>query len=277
MGNGGSTFIKWAGGKTQLLAQLEPLLPKKIDRYFEPFLGSGAVFFFIVQKYEPKEVLLSDTNEYLIITYQVIKEDVTALIKRLKQHKAEYNKDPKTYYYVVREQNPSTLSKIDIAARLIFLNRTCFNGLYRVNSKGKFNVPIGNYKNPDIVQEEKLLRVSKLLKKVTLKVLSFEEIVPLAKKGDFVYFDPPYYPLHRASFTKYTKDDFLELQQESLKEVFDALTTKKVLCMESNSDTKFIRDLYKDYHIVTVRARRLINSQSAGRGEINEVVILNYP
>lgn len=275
MGDGG-TFIKWAGGKTQLLTQLEPLFPKKIDRYFEPFLGSGAVFFFIMQKYSPKEVFLSDANEQLIITYQAIKDDVDSLIKRLRKHKLEYLKDPKTYYYAVRATDPSTLSKIDIAARFLFLNRTCFNGLYRVNSKGKFNVPIGSYKNPDVVQEEKLLAASKLLKHVTLSHGSFESIAPQLRKNDFVYLDPPYHPLHATSFTRYAMDDFNEKDQEKLRDFFDVATKKGVLCMESNSDTPFIRKLYAKHHVVTVRARRLINSKAEHRGEINEVVVLNY-
>ena len=276
VGNGGLTFVKWAGGKTQLIEQYKPLFPKKIKRYFEPFVGSGAIFFFIAQEYQPEEIVLSDLNKELIATYDVIKNDVEKLIAILRKHKNAYEKNTDEYYYAIRSLKPAELSKIEIAARFIFLNKTCFNGLHRVNSKGEFNVPIGRYKNPDIVQEEKLRRAAALLKNVQLRVMSFEKVVSLAKKGDFVYFDPPYYPLKRESFTKYSKDDFLEDGQKLLKETCEQLDKKGVLFMQSNSDTTFIRNLYTNYKVITVRARRMINSRAEARGEISEVVVLNY-
>lgn len=270
-------FVKWAGGKGQLLEQFEPLFPKKINRYIEPFLGSGAVFFYIVQVFKPKEIILSDINEELINTYKVIQDDVERLIVELKQH-AEYHKaEGKKYYLTIRATNPKELPPLERAARFIYLNRTCFNGLYRVNSKGQFNVPMGAYKNPNIIQEDNLRKTHELLKKVTLKIMSFEKVVSLAKKGDFVYLDPPYYPLNKASFTTYTKDNFLDEQQKLLKEVCLKLDKKGCLVMQSNSDTEFIKELYEDtFKIHFVKASRMINRDASKRGKINEVVITNY-
>lgn len=270
-------FVKWAGGKGQLIEQLTPLFPKKIERYFEPFVGSGAVFFYIIQKYSPKEVLISDINEELINTYEIIKEDVERLIVELKQHKEYHQADGKKYYYEIRNVDPKLLPKLERAARFIYLNKTCFNGLYRVNSKDKFNVPIGDYKNPDIIQEDKLRSVSKLLHNVKIKVMSFEKILDYAKSGDFVYMDPPYYPLKKGrNFTSYTKNNFLDDEQKQLLNVFSKLAEKGCFCMESNSDSEFIKELYAKFKIHFVKARRLINSDSNGRGQINEVVITNY-
>jgi len=270
-------FLKWAGGKTQLLSQLEPLFPKKINRYIEPFLGSGAVFFHILEKYKPKEFFLSDINEELINVYKMVKYDVEKLIVELKQHSEYHKADGKEYYYEIRSVDSKKLPNLERAARFIYLNRTCFNGLYRVNKSGGFNVPMGDYKNPNIIQEEKLRLVSKLLKKVKLNVMSFEKVTSLAKKGDFVYFDPPYHPLkNKKSFTTYSKDAFLEKEQELLKKTFDKLNKKGCKVMESNSDTDFIKELYKEYDIKFVKATRMINSNAKGRGKINEVVIMNY-
>jgi len=270
-------FVKWAGGKGQLIEQFIPLFPKKIERYFEPFVGSGAVFFYIIQKFQPKEIFLSDINEELINTYIVIRDDVERLIIELKQHKEYHLADGKKYYYEIRSVDPTKLPDLERAARFIYLNKTCFNGLYRVNSQGKFNVPMGDYKNPEVFQEEKLRRISALLKKVTIKIMSFEKIVPLVKKGDFVYMDPPYYPLKKGkSFTTYTKGNFLEKEQELLAQVFTKLSEKGCVCMESNSDTEFIRKLYDRFNIQVVHAKRMINSDKNGRKEINELVIKNY-
>jgi DNA adenine methylase len=270
-------FVKWAGGKGQLLEQFEPLLPKKFNRYIEPFVGSGAVFFYIVQKYDAKEIIISDINEELINAYEIIKTDAERLIIELKQHKEYHLVEGKKYYLTIRATNPKDLPDLERAARFIYLNKTCFNGLYRVNSKGKFNVPMGSYINPDIVQEDKIRQVSNLLKKVTIKVMSFEKVLDLAKKNDFVYFDPPYYPLKKGtSFTTYTKNVFLENEQKLLLDVFSKLDKKGCLVMESNSDTKFIKDLYAKYNIHFVKATRMINCNGDKRGKINEIVITNY-
>ncbi|MBW6461865.1 MAG: DNA adenine methylase [DPANN group archaeon] len=270
-------FIKWAGGKTQLIEQFIPLFPKKIERYFEPFLGSGAVFFYIIEKYKPKEILLSDINKELINAYIIVKTDVERLIIELKQHKEYYKADSKKYYYEIRSVDPTLLPSLEQAARFIFLNKTCFNGLYRVNSKGKFNVPIGAYKNPDIIQEDKLRKVSKILQTVQIKVMSFEKIIKLAKKDDFIYFDPPYDPLKKGtSFTTYSKGNFLDPEQKQLCDVFQKLDKKGCKVMESNNDTEFIRGLYDKYDKVHVSAKRMINCNATKRGNINELVIRNY-
>ena len=270
-------FVKWAGGKQQLIEQFKPLFPKKFNNYLELFVGSGAVAFYIIQKFNPQNVLLSDINVELINAFNIIKSDVKTLIVKLKQHKESHLTLREKYYYNVRSINPNNLPDLERAARFIYLNKTCFNGLYRVNSKDGFNVPMGSYKNPDIVQEEKLKRISNLLKNVTLKVMSFEKIVDIAKERDFIYLDPPYFPLKKGkNFTTYTKDNFLEKEQKLLTDTFKKLDKKGCLCMESNSDTKFIKNLYANFNISFVRAKRLINSDAQGRGEINEIVITNY-
>lgn len=269
-------FVKWAGGKGQLIDQFKPFFPKEVNRYFEPFVGSGAVAFYIIQKYNPKDVFLSDTNKELINAYEVVKTDVEKLILDLRQHKHNFKIDREKYYYEIRKIDPHQLSKIKNAARFIFLNKTCFNGLYRVNSKGEFNVPIGSYKNPEIFEEDKLRRISKLLKNVTLTSTSFETILPHTKKGDFVYLDPPYYPLKKNSFTTYQKNVFLDEEHKKLSNLFKKLDNKGCLVMESNSDTDFVKKLYTNYKPLHVKARRSINCQSQGRGIINEVVIKNY-
>lgn len=267
-------FIKWAGGKKQLLKQFKPYFPKKIERYFEVFVGGGAVLFYIIKNYKPNYVFISDINEELINTYQIIKNDVNNLIKELKKLKQLHNKE---HYYEIRAENPKLLSPLTRASRFIYLNKTCFNGLYRVNSKGGFNVPIGSYKNPSIIMEKELIEISKLLKNVKIKVMSFEEITKFTKKNDFVYFDPPYYPLKKGkSFTTYTKGNFLEEEQKQLAEVFNKLNKKGCKVMLSNSDTKFIKDLYKSYNLNFVQANRMINCNGAKRGKIKEVVVTNY-
>jgi DNA adenine methylase len=270
-------FVKWAGGKGQLLDQFKPLFPKKFNRYLEPFVGSGAIFFYVVQNFKPKEIIISDTNEELINSYEIIRDDVERLIVKLKKHKENHMTEGKKYYLTIRATNPNDLPSLERAARFIYLNKTCFNGLYRVNSKGKFNVPMGSYKNPNIVQEDRLRLVSELLKNVIIKVMSFEKVLDFAKKDDFIYFDPPYYPLkNKKSFTTYTKDPFMEKEQKLLSNVFKKLDKKGCSVMLSNSNTKFIKDLYPDYNIHLVQATRMINCNGKNRGKINEVVVTNY-
>ena len=267
------TFVKWAGGKKQLLEQFNRFFPKKINRYIEPFVGGGAVLFYVLKIHKPKEVFIFDINSELINTYEVIRDDVENLIKELHKLKQLHNKET---YYKIREEDPKLLSKLTNASRFIYLNKTCFNGLYRVNSKGGFNVPIGSYKNPAIVNEEELREISKLLQRVKIKNASFEECLKYAKKDDCVYFDPPYYPLKKSSFTTYTKGNFLDKEQEQLKEIFKELDKRGCKVMLSNSDTDFIKNLYKGYKAHIVKATRMINCDATKRGKINEVVILNY-
>jgi DNA adenine methylase len=275
MNNGIPTFVKWAGGKKQLIEQFKPFFPEKIERYFEPFVGGGAVAFYLLKTHpEINKIYLSDINEELITTYYVIKNHLEELIKLLKEYKKKHNKE---FYYQIRSQDIKTLTKVQIATRFIYLNKTCFNGLYRVNSKGGFNVPIGSYKNPLICPEEDLREISKLLQKDDTRVRQFYEVLKETKKGDFIYFDPPYYPLKKASFTTYTKDNFLDKEQKHLAEVFKKLDKKGCKVMLSNSDTPFIKGLYKDFHISIVKATRMINCDATKRGKINEIVVTNYP
>ncbi len=275
MNNGIPTFVKWAGGKKQLIEQFKPFFPEKIERYFEPFVGGGAVAFYLLKTHsEIKKIFLSDINEELVLTYDTIKNNLEELIKLLKEYKKKHSKE---FYYKIRSQDVKTLNKVEIASRFIYLNKTCFNGLYRVNSNGGFNVPIGSSKNPLICPEEDLRQISKFLQKDDIKVKQFYEAVKEAKEGDFIYFDPPYYPLKKASFTTYTKEQFLEKEQEHLAEVFKELDKKGCKVMLSNSDTPFIKGLYKRFHISIVKATRMINCDATKRGKINEVVITNYP
>jgi DNA adenine methylase len=271
-------FVKWVGGKRQLLRQFRDmgLYPPDAfnpltNTYFEPFVGGGAVFFDLL----PKKAELSDLNNELVTTYNVIKNDVDGLIKSLKKHK--YAKE---YYLEVRAKDPKMLSDLDIASRFIFLNRTCFNGMYRVNSKGGFNVPFGKYTNPMICDEENLHKVSKALQKVTIQNQDYKAILKKAKKGDFVYFDPPYYPVSKtASFTSYTANSFLDKEQTELRDTFVELNKRGCFVMLSNSDTPFINKIYsgiKDVKVSKVSAGRAINSNAAKRGKVSEVLVTNY-
>lgn len=268
-------FLKWAGGKRQLLSFIRPLIPKKLKCYYEPFLGGGAVFF----DRQPITAVVNDFNVELINCYQVIKDCPEELL-------AETLKFSNTSeeYYRIREQDRSaafsSLSPVKRAARLLYLNKTCYNGLFRVNSQGQFNVPFGNYKNPIIANPAIIRAVSQYLEKakVTFKSEDFAEAVAGAKEGDFVYFDPPYDPVSdTSSFTGYSLNGFDKQEQQRLKNVCDTLTAKGVKFILSNSYTSFISELYADeYTIHTVQARRNINSIASGRGKIDEVLILNY-
>jgi DNA adenine methylase len=271
-------FVKWVGGKRQLLKQFRLMNlypPERFDiskgRYFEPFVGGGAVFFDLL----PEKGFLSDLNKELITTYNIIKNNVEALISSLKKHK-----NSKEYFLKVRAQNPDVLSELSTASRFIFLNRTCFNGMYRVNSKGGFNVPFGDYDNPLICDDKNLRKVSKALQKVEIKHQDYKAILKKAKKGDFVYFDPPYYPVSKtSSFTSYTLESFLEKEQLELRDTFLELTERGCFVMLSNSDTPFINKIYskhKGVRISKVYAGRAINSKGSGRGKITEVLITNY-
>ncbi len=270
-------FVKWVWGKRQLIEQFHSLFPKptEYNNYFEPFLWGGAVFFNL----QKKKSYLSDMNEELINTYQVIKHSPKELIKFLKsiQHSKE------TYLEIRAWDRQKDWTKkydsIQRAGRFIYLNRTCFNWLHRVNSRGEFNVPMGAYKNPDYIQEKNILNVHKLLKKTEadIQVESFEHVLDKAEKWDFIYFDPPYDVLtETANFTSYNKDDFGRDMQIKLAETFRTLGKRGCKVMLSNHNTPFIRDLYKSYRFEIVQARRAINSNATGRGEVEEIVVLNY-
>ncbi|MBN1202173.1 MAG: DNA adenine methylase [Anaerolineae bacterium] len=273
-------FLKWAGGKGQLLDQYAPLFPADVSgAYYEPFVGSGAVFFHLrgaglpVQRWH-----LADVNAALITCYCVVRDDLGALIDHLAVHKAQHSHD---YYYAVRnrDRDPAWADVPDVAraARLIYLNKTCYNGLWRVNSKGQFNVPMGRYTKPDILNEDRLRAASAALAGVSLVVESFESVLDRAGAGDFVYFDPPYVPLSAtASFTSYAAGDFGPDDQRRLADVFGALAARGCRVMLSNSDTPLVRDLYAGFDLRTVQARRAINSRRNGRGPVDEVVVRNY-
>ena len=262
-------FLKWAGGKSKLIKQYTDYFPKDYKTYYEPFLGGGAVFFYL----NPTSAVLTDINAELINTYRCVRDNVEELIPCLETHQRHHCRQ---YYYQVRQWK--NLNTIEKAARLIYLNKTCFNGLYRENSKGEFNVPLGRYKNPKICNPSLLRSVSCTLQKTQLEVRSFEDILNYAtSEDDFVYFDPPYYPLNSTSnFTAYSREPFSRNDQIRLKEVFTALASQGVKVMSSNSDCEFIRELYRDFNIYPILASRLINSKASKRGRIYEVLITSY-
>ncbi len=264
-------FIKWAGGKGRLLSQYDPLFPDEIGDYHEPFMGSGAVFFHLRPRIAGR-AWLSDRIDELVSTFCAVRDDVEGVIRRLGAHVYE-----KERYYKVRAQNPARLSSAGLAARFIYLNRTGFNGLYRVNSKGGFNVPFGRYRNPTICNAEGLRLASAALEGAHIARRGFGELAGWATEGDFVYLDPPYHPLSKTSnFTSYTADRFVENAQRALAETCRALDAIGARFMLSNSDTPFVRSLYRGFDLKTVYAARAINSASARRGKIAEVVIRNY-
>jgi len=266
-------FIKWAGGKKQLLEQINKYLPKNFNKYLEPFIGGGALFFYLL----PNKAILIDNNEELINCYRVIQNKIGELINSLKKHKNE-----KDYFYKIRSIDRNLvefkkLSDVERASRMIYLNRSCFNGLYRVNSKGEFNVPFGKYENPKFCDKENLLAVNTVLKDIQIINGDFKECLELAEKDDFIYFDPPYQPISAtANFTSYTKENFNKEDQVRLFKVYEELDNRGCKVMLSNSYNEFILDLYKKYDLKTVHAKRAINSDASGRGQIKEVLIINY-
>ncbi len=265
-------FLKWAGGKRQLLKVLAQNLPKEYNTYYEPFVGGGALFFYLL----PDNAMLFDNNPILMNVYQVIQRSVDELIQLLQEHRNE-----KEYFYSIRKMDRNgqfqTLSPIEKASRTIFLNKTCFNGLYRVNSRGEFNVPFGRYKNPNYCDIPNLEAVHKALQNISLQVGSFEKVLDFAEKGDFVYFDPPYVPLSKtANFTSYTKEDFAMEDQQRLVEVFNELDQRGCKVLLSNSYSDFVLDKFQQYEIIPVDAKRAINSDASKRGYIKEALIRNY-
>lgn len=268
-------FLKWAGGKRGLLHEILPRIPKFDGTYIEPFVGAGAVLFNV----PCKQALVNDFNENLIEVYQVIKNTPEALLEALMRHE-----NTKDHYLHVRalDRAPgfAELPAVDRAARFIFLNKTGFNGLYRVNSKGYFNVPFGAQANPDFIAQENILRVSSFLKKVKFMTGSYKEATKLAKPGDFVYLDPPYDPLSStSSFVAYSESGFTKADQVTLRDEMLRLTQAGVPVLLSNSDTPFIRELYSDastFRISSVSVRRAISAKSSGRGMIGEVLVDNY-
>jgi DNA adenine methylase len=262
-------FLKWAGGKTQLQAAILERLPAQIDHYFEPFVGGGAIFFALAVEGRFRRAVLADRNPVLIEVYEAVQKDVDAVVEKLRAHR--YEKD---YFYAVRAQDPAELSVAERAARTIFLNRACFNGLYRVNSSGQFNVPFGRYSNPLLCDEEGLRLASDALRDVQLVCGDFEAVVAGARAGDAVYFDPPYYPLSKtSSFTAYDAFPFGEEEHRRLARVHRALGGRGVAALLSNSDCPFTREIFAGLPIDTAQATRAINSVGERRGKISELLV----
>ncbi len=261
--------LKWVGGKWGLLPQFEPLLPRcALRRYAEPFVGGGAVFFRLL----PENGVLIDKNEELINFYCALRDSAGALIGHARRHRNDRN-----YYLSVRAMNPADLDPLERASRFLYLNKAGYNGLWRVNSQGKHNVPFGRYENPRIVDEANLRLVSEALKTATLVAGDFQRVLDYATPGVFVYLDPPYHPVSQtANFTSYTAGSFNEADQRRLAEVFRKLDERGCLVMVSNSDTEFIRREYAGYGIQVVKARRAINCRGDRRGPVRELVIRNY-
>lgn len=302
--NTAKPIMKWAGGKTQLLTQIDSHLPKdihggEIKRYIEPFIGGGALFFFIAKKFRNiEEFILADANRELMLLYRVVKRDVEHLIEHLKKISNDYLNLPeegrKEYYYRIRTAFNEAIPTIDYnhhdkrwiprAAQIVFLNRTCFNGLFRVNSKGEFNVPFGRYKNPKILDEENLRAVSHTFKSAKLILGDFSVVEPFVDENTFVYFDPPYRPISTtSSFTSYSKSDFNDEEQLRLANLYQTLDKKDAKLMLSNSDPKntdpddeFFDKAFADFNIIRVEASRMINSKASKRGPINEILVINY-
>lgn len=272
-------FIKWVGGKRGLLKQLLPLFPKEFNNYHEPFLGGGAVFFelYSMGYLKDKKIYLSDINTELINTYNVVKNNPIDLISNLEIYKEKHSKD---FYYETRaldrEDGFLKISALERATRFIYLNKTCFNGLYRVNKEGYFNTPIGSYRNPNIADKDTIFSASKALQNAIITNTTFNKVQIKVKSNDLVYFDPPYYPLNgTSSFTSYNENEFLDDKQKELFSVFEKLDKNDCFVLHSNSNTEFIKDLYQKHNINFVQANRFINSKSSSRGKINEVLIRN--
>ena len=270
-------FLKWVGGKGQLLPELMERVDKagEFGRYHEPFVGGGALFFelFRNNRLGKKLAYLSDNNEPLIDAYRGVKEDVDVVIAALEKHKSKHSEP---YYYEVRASSPQWLA--DRAARIIYLNKTCYNGLYRENSRGEFNTPFGRYKNPQICDERNLRKVAKALKKAKLEVRHFTDVADAAQPGDFVYFDPPYHPVSAtANFTGYDRGGFNQDSQRQLADIVRELTDNGVKVLLSNSYCDFILDLYADIAVIDeVYAARAVNSRGDRRGKVSEALIRNF-
>ena len=263
-------FVKWAGGKRSAVEELVARFPPAFSSYWEPFVGGGALFFRIHDEVE--EAYLSDSNLELMIAFEVVRSSPAELTVELERHARRHSKE---YYYRIRGRH-GLRDPVDLAARLIYLNKTCYNGLYRVNRKGEFNVPIGSYENPNIVDEDNIYLCSLALQRTTVKWLEFDAIEPTA--GDLVYLDPPYHPVSSGSFTSYTKLAFGDREQRRLRDFALELHSQGVHVMLSNSDTPLIRELYRDgvWSIDSILVPRNVNSKGAGRGAVDELVITNY-
>lgn len=271
-------IVKWAGGKRQLIDRLLELMPDSYETYFEPFIGGGALLFELM----PTKAIINDVNEELLSIYKCLgnESDFNSMIKDLEAHEKKHSEE---HYYQVREEDRAPdYSKMPIwkkASRAIYLNKSCFNGLYRVNSQGYFNVPSGKKQKVQTYDKDNIIKLHNYFMSGSVTVMSgdFTKAVESAKIGDFVYFDPPYDPLDdKDTFTSYTKFNFTKDDQRRLSDLFKELTSRGVKIMLSNHNTKFINELYKGFNINIVNAKRMINSDSNGRGNVEEVIITNY-
>lgn len=269
-------FVKWAGGKNGLINSLISFIPKNFNSYFEPFVGGGALFFYLknLNILNSKKIYLNDKNAELINAYKQIKINPNKLLEELEILKNNHSKE---YFYKIRNLDRDfdfySLSEVFRAARFIYLNKTCFNGLCRYNAKGNFNTPMGSYKNPKIYDKDLIFSVHEVLKNVSITNKDFEVVSLKAKKGDFVYFDPPYYPLNKtSSFVSYT-DNFSANEQIRLYKLFKMLDCEGIKVLQSNSNTDFIKELYKDFEIIEVISKRAINCKGDKRGKITELII----
>jgi len=274
---GSKPFLKWAGGKTQLLGPLSALIPGSFNNYFEPFLGGGAMFFYLAnQNFIKNGVTLSDINSDLVNVYKCLRVNPDLLLSKLIAHQKRYMQDRVTYYYKLRRTAYD--DDFERAAQFITLNKTCYNGLYRVNKKGIFNVPIGKYKKPLIYDVTNLRLVSSILNLTNARIecIGYEQILQEASLDDFIYLDPPFSPISETSnFTEYTMGGFREEDQVNLAKVFKSLTKRKCKVVLSNSDSSLVRELYKDFEIGTVSSLRCINCKSARRTGNKELIIFN--
>jgi DNA adenine methylase len=267
-------FLKWAGGKRYLLNEILKRLPSQIERYYEPMVGAGAVFFELANRKRFKKAKISDVNEDLIITYKAIRDNASDVLMYLNQLEREhFSRNSEKYYYKIRDLNKWDLDKPQTAARMIYLNKTCFNGLYRVNQAGKFNVPYGNYKNPTICNPKALIQASKALQKVSIVLQDFEEAIVNITSEDAVYFDPPYWPVKQGAFTSYTDAGFDSSDQKRLADLAQKLKKIGIFALFSNADVLPVRQLYKGLNIDKILVPRRINADGKGRGKITELLI----
>lgn len=270
-----SPFLKWAGGKAHLLPEILARLPRRIDHYFEPFVGGGAVFFALAAEGRFRRAVLADLNADLVDVWRAVRDRVEEVIAHLEGHRAQHGE---AHYYRVRALDPARLDPAQRAARIIYLNRTCFNGLYRVNRAGRFNVPFGRYANPTICDAEGLRLASAALESAEIVRGDFEGIVAGARPGDAVYFDPPYVPVSStAKFASYDSSSFGRAEHLRLAGVHRALGARGVFSLLSNSDCPYTRELFEGLDVATVRAPRSINSVPSKRGKVTELLVVSRP
>ena len=273
-----SSFLKWAGGKKRLASTLFKLAPNNMENYYEPFLGSGAFFFYLSQTKKKFKAVLSDSNSELINVYKQLRDNTNELIEILSKFQTNYFKNREKYYYFIRDEY-ITKNSIELAARFIFLNKSCYNGLYRVNRLGNFNVPHGRYMNPKICNKEKLIDCSELLRisDATIVCDTYKNIISKCENNDFIYLDPPYFPISKTSnFTDYTKECFEILEHNELAKEFERLSSIGAKAILSNSNSEYIKSLYKKYNIIKIRSLRNINCNPHKRKDHYDLIILNY-